>query len=88
MPRSACSGKAFGHSVDADHHLDPAVAGDPAGHVADRAETEDDEAATTGHLGPLDCLPGCRQHIGEVHEAVVGRAVWHLDRPVVGVRHS
>ena len=49
----ACSVEAFGDEVDADHHLDPAVAGDPAGHVADRAETENDEAATRGHLGVL-----------------------------------
>ena len=43
--------------------------------------------AAVGHVGVLDRLPGGRQHVGEVDEAVVGRALGHLDRPVLRLRH-
>ena len=55
--------------------------------VADRAEPEHDDAAAVGHRRVLDGLPRRRQHVGQVHEAVVGRSVGHLDRAVLGLRH-
>ena len=43
--------------------------------------------AAVGHVGVLDGLPRRGQHVGEVDEAVVRRALGHLDRAVVGLRH-
>ena len=36
----------------------------------------------------LDGLPRGRQHVGEEEEAVVGRPLRHLDRPVLRLRHA
>ena len=57
-------------------------------HLADRPEAEHEQAAAGGHVGVLDRLPGGRQHVGEVDEAVVRRALGDLDRPVLGLRHA
>ena len=61
--------------------------GDPAGHVADRAEAEHEQGATLGHVGVRDRLPGGGQDVGEEHEALVRRALRHLDRHELGLRH-
>ena len=58
-----------------------------AGHVADRTEPEHHDAPARRDIRVLHRLPCRREHVGEVHEAVVGRALRHLDRPVVGVWH-
>ena len=66
-----------------------AVLGDAACHLADRAEAEDERRCRpSGIVRVLDRLPGGRQHVGEEEEAVVGRALGHLDRPVLGLRHA
>ena len=44
--------------------------------------------AAVGDRRVLDRLPGGRQHVGEVEEALVGRALGHLDRPVLRLRHA
>jgi hypothetical protein len=62
----------LGDEVDADHRLRAAVPGDPRGHVTDRAEAEHDDASTRRDRSVLDRLPGRRQDVGEVDEAVVG----------------
>ena len=41
-----------------------------------------------GSLRVLDRLPRGRQDVGEEQEAVVGRAVGHLDRAVLRLRHA
>jgi hypothetical protein len=69
--------------------LDAAVLGDARRHLADRPEAEHEQAAAgADDVGVLDRLPRGRQHVGEEHEAVVGRAFGDLDRPVVGLRHA
>src|SRR5206468_6281092 len=68
-------GHALGHDVDTDHGLGASVHGDPGGHVADGPQAENAHAATGRDVGVLDGLPGRRQHIREVDEAVVGRPV-------------
>jgi hypothetical protein len=65
-----------------------AVRGDPAGHVADRPEAEHADRAAVGDPGVLDRLPRRRQDVGEVDEALVRRAVRHLDVRVVRLRHT
>ena len=69
------AGEPLGDEVDADDEPGAAVLGDPARHLADRAEPEHDHAAAVRDVGVLDRLPRGRQHVGEVDEAVVGRAV-------------
>jgi hypothetical protein len=64
------------------------VGGDPRGHVADRAEAEDRDAAAIGHACVLHRLPGGRQHVGEVYEPLVRAVLRQLDRAVVGVLDS
>ena len=41
-----------------------------------------------GHLRVLDRLPRRRQHVGQEQEAVVGRPVGDLDRPVLRLRDA
>ena len=65
-----------------------AVLGDARAHVADRAEAEDRDRAAVGDVRVLDRLPRGGQDVGEVDEAVVRRALGHLDRPVLGLRHA
>ena len=78
----------LGHEVDADHPAGAAVLRDARAHLADRPEAEHEDGLAVGHVGVLDRLPGGRQHVGEVDEAVVGRAFGHLDRPVLRLRHA
>ena len=77
----------LGDDVGAEDLLRAEVQGDPGGHVADRAQAEDEHAAVLRDAGVLHRLPGRRQDVGEVDEAVVGRAVGHLDRQGVAERH-
>ncbi len=77
----------LGHQVHADHAI-TAMRGDPGGHVADRPEAEHDQRATVGHAGVLDALPCRRQHVGEEHEAIVGRTLRDLDRQEVAERNA
>ena len=42
----------------------------------------------SGIAGVLDRLPGRRQHVGEVDEALVGRALRHLDRAELRLRDA
>jgi hypothetical protein len=81
------AGEAVGLEIDADD-AEALVLGDAAGHVADRAEAEDDERAAVGHRRVLDGLPGGRQDVGEVDEPVVRRALGDLDRRVLRLRHA
>jgi hypothetical protein len=81
------AGQAVGLEIDADD-AEALVLGDAAGHVADRAEAEHDERAAVGHRRVLDGLPGGRQDVGEVDEAVVRRALGDLDRRVLRLRHA
>src|SRR5207237_10827228 len=73
--------------VNAEHLLEAAVPGDPGAHVADRPETEDGERAAGRHIGVLDRLPRGGQHVGQVHEPVVRRALGYLDRAELGLRY-
>ena len=78
----------LGHEVEAEHAPGAAVLGDPGTHLADRAEAEDGDAAALGDRGVLDRLPRGGQDVGEVDEALVGRALGDLDRAVVGLRDA
>ena len=62
----------LGHQVDGDHAV-AAVRGDPRRHVADRPWPSTVTLPPSGIAGVLHGLPGGRQHVGEVDEAVVGR---------------
>ena len=84
--RGAC--EPFGDEVDADDPRCAEVRGDATRHRADRPEPEDDDGAAVRDGRVLDGLPRRRQHVGEVHEAVVGRAVRDLDRAVLRLRHA
>jgi hypothetical protein len=64
--------------VDADDAVAELPA-DPAGEVADRSEAEHDERPALGDLGVGDPLPGGRQDVGQVGEAVVRGAVGQRD---------
>ena len=75
-------------AVDPDDLTDAALERDPAGHVADRPEPEHEEGPLGLRVGVGDGLPRGRQHVGEEQEAVVGRSLGHLDRPVVGLRDA
>jgi hypothetical protein len=77
----------LGHQVDADDLRGAPVLGDPRAHLADRAEAENEDGLAVRHVGVLDGLPRGGQHVGEVDEAVVGRPLRDLDRPVLGLRH-
>ena len=57
-----------------------------AAHLPDRAEPEDGQRAALGHVRVLDRLPRRREDVGEVDEAVVGRALGHLDRAELRLR--
>ena len=72
----------------ADHVLHAPVLGDAARHLADRPEAEHEQAAAGGHVGVGHRLPGGGQHVGEVDEAVVRRALGHLDRAVLRLRDA
>ena len=80
---AAHSSEPLGDEVDGDHFV-TAVRGDPAGHVADRSDAQHGHRAAGRDGGVLNRLPRRGQHVGQVEEAVVGRALGHLDRVVVG----
>ena len=80
----------LGHEVDADAPGRRRGAGRCGMHISPigpRPSTSD-ACRPSGHVRVLDGLPGGRQHVGEVDEAVVGRALGDLDRPVLGLRHA
>jgi hypothetical protein len=74
------------HQVDPDHTSGALLHRDAAAHVADRAQAEHRDAAALGHVGVLDRLPRGWQHVRQVDEALVRRAVGHLDGAVLGLR--
>jgi len=78
----------LGHEVDPDHGLRTEVLRDPRAHLADRPEPEHGDAAALGNRRVLHGLPGGREDVGEEQEAVVGRALGNLDRPVVRLRDA
>ena len=63
------------------------MAGDARRHLPDRAEPEHHDAAALGDVGERHGLPGGGQHVGEVEEALVGRAVGDHDGAVLRLRH-
>ena len=69
--------------VDADDALDAKVPGDSNAHLPDRPETVDRERASFRHVRVCHRLPGGREHVGEIEEALVGWAFRHFDRAVV-----
>ena len=77
----------LGHEVDADH-AGALVLGDARAHVADRAEAEHRDRPALRDVRVLDRLPGGGEDVGEVDEAVVRRALGHLDRPVLRLRDA
>ncbi len=76
------------HEVDAQHPRGAAQERHPAAHLADRAEAVDGHGAAGGDGRVVHCLPGRRQHVREVDEAIVGRPVRHLDGAVVRLRDA
>lgn len=52
---------------------------DPAGHIADRAQTQHGQRAALRDFGIRDRLPRSGQHVGQVHEPFVRRSFGHLD---------
>src|SRR6185295_15585820 len=44
--------------------------------------------AALGDIRELDGLPGRRQHVGQVEEPVVRRALWDLDRAELSLWHA
>ena len=88
MPRARARASRSGTRSTRDHPGDAgSERGDPGRHLADRTESEHDQRPAVGHGGVLDRLPGGRQHVGQVDEAVVRRAVRDLDVGGVGQRH-
>jgi len=78
--------ESFGYQVDRDHPS-ALVLGDAGGHVADGSKAQHGNRAALGHVGVRDGLPRRGQHVGEVSEPVVRRALRHLDVGVLGLRH-
>jgi hypothetical protein len=79
-------GDPLGHGVDAEDLLDAQVAGEPDGHLADRPEAQDGERRARADVREHHALPGRGQHVGQEQEALVRRAVRHLDRPELRLR--
>jgi hypothetical protein len=78
----------LGYEVEPDDLSRAEVLGDPARHLADRAQADHGDAAALGYQRVLDRLPGGRQHVGQEEKAVVRGAIGDLDGPVVGLRHA
>ena len=72
------AGQPLRDAVDADDPQAP-VQRDAARHVTDGPEPEHDQRAAVGHVGVLHGLPRGGEHVGQVHEALVGRTVRNLD---------
>src|SRR3954470_6369561 len=85
--RSGGGGEPLGDDVRAEYLAGALLQGDPGGHVADRAQAEDQDAAALGDTRVLDRLPGRGQHVGEVDEPVIGGTLGHLDRQRVAEGH-
>ena len=80
--------EALGDEVDPDHRSTPRVRRDAHAHLADRAEPVDGERSRLRGVGVRDRLPRRRQDVREVEEALVRRALRHLDRAELGLRHA
>jgi hypothetical protein len=76
----------LGHQIHTDDAC-AAVPRDARGHLADRAESEDDDAAALGDRRVLYRLPGCGQNVRQKQEPFVGWALWNFDRSELGLRH-
>ncbi len=84
LPRAT---ESFVDQVDAD---DAAVrggmrSGTPSTRSGPRPSTT--SVPPSGHFGVLDGLPGGGQHVGQVHVALVGPVLGHLDVGVLGLGH-
>jgi hypothetical protein len=86
-PAPADALEPLGHEIDADHAVTP-VERYARGHVPDRAKAEDGDASAVRDAGVLDRLPGRRQDVRQVDEALVRKLFRHLDVRVVRVRHA
>ena len=80
--------QALGHEIEADHRAGAEMLGDPRGHLADRSQPDDRDAAAVGDLRVLHGLPGGGQDVGQEEEAVVGRPFGDLDGAVMGLGHA
>src|SRR5690606_40880368 len=80
-------GATLRHRVDPDDPV-PTVQRNAAGHVADRAQDQHDQASAVGDAGVLHGLPRGRQHVGEVDVALVGTVGGHLDGGELGLTHA
>ena len=87
-PAGAGPRQPLGDDVGAEHLTGAEVLGDPGAHVTDRPEPEHQRRCR-----PAGCPAYCTachavgQHVGEVDEAVVRRALGHLDRQGVAEGH-
>ena len=61
---------------------------DARAHLTHRAESENRHTATLRDIGIRYRLPGGRQHVREVHEALIGRILWHLYRHILRLRDA
>ena len=73
--------------VDRDDAAHPAVQRTAQGELADGAEPEHGEGVVAADVGVVHRLPGRREDVGEVEEALVGQVARQLDGAEVGVRH-
>ena len=74
--------------VDAEDLPGAAVERDATRHLADRSQAEHRQRAAVRHRGVLHRLPGRRQHVGEVEEALVRRPLGHLDGTELRLGHA
>src|SRR3954453_17794283 len=81
--------EALRDAIDADHDLGSVLACDPGGHLADRPQPIDSDAATLRDGRVLDRLPGGGEDVGEEQEVLVRLAVLgHLDRPEMSLGNA
>lgn len=72
------AGESLGYEVDGDHSR-AFVLCDARCHVSDGPEAEDGHRSPVGNCRVFDRLPCGGQHIGEVHESRIRRALRHFD---------
>ena len=78
----------FGHEIDAEDPFRAHQLRDPCAELAHRAEAVHSGNATLGDVREPHSLPGRRQDVGQVHEAVVRRSLRKLDRAELGLRDA
>jgi hypothetical protein len=81
-------GQPFIHQIHSNDGVDPLLLGDPARHVADGAQSQDQQGTTIGHSGVLHGLPGGRQDVREIDKAVIRRPLGHQDVGELGLRYA